>query len=68
MQYSLAQEESQLSPSFGSNDTAHFSKKKYNRSHLFKKVKEVWTRGRKHSKMGGFKKKVKTYPSPSRIS
>jgi len=28
------------------NDTAHFLMEKYNRSYYFKKVKEIWTRGR----------------------
>jgi len=41
---------------FGYNDPAHFLVK--NRSHYFKKVKEVWTASRKHSRIRVNSKKM----------
>lgn len=39
--------------SFGYNDTARFLKKDNSRSYYFHRVKQIWTAGRKHSKMRG---------------
>jgi len=61
--------------SFGYNDTAHFLKKEYKRNYYFKKVKEIWTASRKHSKMRGnlqnmfltLKKETSCYDCPVSI-